>query len=54
MVILTIRDLVPFFASFILSMGFFALLFFVLNAEIDEDIAGNQGPFMTYFGLSCL
>ena len=54
MVILTIKDLVPFFFSFIISMVFFAMCFYVLNAEIDEEIEGSKGPLLTFFGLTML
>ena len=54
MVILTIKDLVPFFASFMVAMGFYALSYYVLNAEVDPDIEDAQGPLLSYFGLTCL
>jgi hypothetical protein len=54
MVILTIKDLMPFFASFMISMIFFAICFFVLNAEIDPEIEQSQGPLLSFFGLTCL
>ena len=44
MVMLTFIDLIPFFVSFVVFCFFFALCYYVLQIEIDEDIVGVNGP----------
>ena len=39
MVFLTLLDLIPFIAGFIISIVFFALCFHVLGADVDDEIA---------------
>ena len=54
MIILTIIDLIPFTASFVLSLWFFSLCFIVLGTEPDEEIAEVSGPGFNQFGLFIL
>ena len=39
MVMLTFVDLIPFFFTFVLFVLFFALSYYVLKLDIDDDIA---------------
>lgn len=51
MVILTIEDLVPFLHALIFSIFFFAICFFVLEIDIDDDIKDVTGPGFNMYGL---
>ena len=37
-----------------IAMGFYALSYYVLNAEVDPDIEDAEGPLLNKFGLTCL
>lgn len=51
MVVNTISELVPFLYAFLISIFFFAILFSVLDTDIDKNIKQVQGPCFNYFGL---
>jgi hypothetical protein len=51
MVFLTLTDLIPFVVTFVLFVLFFALLYYVLKLDFDEELADVSGPiFGSEFG----
>jgi hypothetical protein len=40
MIILCMKDLVPFFMTYLLFLNFFSMCFIVMNCDIDGEIAG--------------
>ena len=54
MVILTLIDLVPFFAFLVFAIFFYALFLYVLIQDVDEEIQEVKGPGFGRFGLLLL